>query len=156
VFISQGRTMVWFYDLHYREKKFTIMCCSIRRNELYTGISNSGCLLSGTCCQKLSVEWHWLKFFEPDFLAFWSVLFLQQTSLQQTVSKANWTAITDTLTLNPFTRNTKHGFSSWKWSNLAWDSSSSLTIYFSIFLFLFILFLFSITCIPVTAGGIMG
>jgi len=28
--------------------------------------------------------------------------------------------------------NAKYGFNSWKWSNLAWDSSSSLTIYFSI------------------------
>jgi len=25
-------------------------------------------------------------------------------------------------------RNAKHGFDSWKWSNLAWNSSSSLTI----------------------------
>ena len=30
-----------------------------------------------------------------------------------------------------FTRNTKHGFNSWKWSNLAWTFSSRLTIYFS-------------------------
>jgi len=30
-----------------------------------------------------------------------------------------------------FTRNTKHGFHSWKWSNLAWTFSSRLTIYFS-------------------------
>jgi len=46
--------------------------------------------------------------------------------------RANWTDITDTSTLNGFTRNAKHGFSSWKWSNLAWNSSSSLKIYFSI------------------------
>jgi len=46
---------------------------------------------------------------------------------------ANWAAITDTLTLIGFTRNTKHGFNSWKWSNLAWNPSTSLTIYFSIF-----------------------
>jgi len=48
---------------------------------------------------------------------------------------ANWTDITDTSTLNGFTRNAKHGFSSLNWSNLAWNSSSSLTIYFSIFPF---------------------
>ena len=45
---------------------------------------------------------------------------------------ANWTVISDTLTMNGFKRNAKYGFNSWKWSNLAWDSSSSLTIYFSI------------------------
>ena len=31
-----------------------------------------------------------------------------------------------------FTRNAKHGFNSWKWSNLYWNSSSSITIYISI------------------------
>jgi len=31
---------------------------------------------------------------------------------------ANWTAITDTLTLNGFARNAKHGFDSCKWSTL--------------------------------------
>jgi len=46
---------------------------------------------------------------------------------------ANWTAINDTLTLNGFTRNTKHGFNSWKWLNLAWTSSCSPTICFSMF-----------------------
>ena len=45
---------------------------------------------------------------------------------------ANCTAVTDTLALNGFTRNAKHGFDSWKWSNLARNSSSSLTIYLSI------------------------
>jgi len=34
--------------------------------------------------------------------------------------------------LNEFTRNAKHGLNSWKWPNLAWNSSSSLKIYFSI------------------------
>jgi len=45
---------------------------------------------------------------------------------------ANWTAITDTSTLNGFARNAKHGFDSWKWSNLAWNFSSGFEIYFSI------------------------
>ena len=45
----------------------------------------------------------------------------------------NWTAITDTLTVNRFTRNAEHDFNSWKWSHLAWNSSSSFTIYFGIF-----------------------
>jgi len=39
------------------KKNFTAICCAIRRNELYTGILNSGYSLSGTCRQKLSV-WH--------------------------------------------------------------------------------------------------
>jgi len=37
-----------------------------------------------------------------------------------------------TLTMNGFTKNTKHGFHSWEWSNLAWRSSTCLTIYFCI------------------------
>ena len=45
---------------------------------------------------------------------------------------ASWTATTNTLTLNGLTRNAKRGLNSWKWPNLAWNSSSSLTIYFSI------------------------
>jgi len=45
---------------------------------------------------------------------------------------ANWTANTNTLTLNGFARSAKHSFDSWKWSNLAWNFSSGLKIYFSI------------------------
>ena len=37
-----------------------------------------------------------------------------------------------TLTLNGFTRNVKHGFNSSKCSNLAWNSSNSLKMYFNI------------------------
>jgi len=37
-----------------------------------------------------------------------------------------------TLTLNGFTRNAKHCFNFCKWSNLAWNSSSSLAIYFCV------------------------
>ena len=35
-----------------QRKKFTAICCAIHRNKLYTGILNSGYLLSGTCRQK--------------------------------------------------------------------------------------------------------
>jgi len=35
-----------------------------------------------------------------------------------------------TLKMNGFTRNAKHGFNSWKWSNLAWSSSNTVTIFF--------------------------
>jgi len=48
-------------------KKFTAICCAIHRNESNTGILNSGYLLSGTCRQKLSVQWHWPKFFLSRF-----------------------------------------------------------------------------------------
>ena len=44
------------------------------------------------------------------------------------------------LTMNGFTRDAKHGFSSWKWSNLAWNSSSSVTIYFILFRFVVLQF----------------
>jgi len=45
---------------------------------------------------------------------------------------ANWTAITDTSTLNGSARSAKHIYNTWKWSNLAWNSCSSLTMYFCI------------------------
>jgi len=49
----------WFDFTNFiTEQKITATCCAIRRNGLYTGILNSGYLLSGTCRQKLSVEWH--------------------------------------------------------------------------------------------------
>jgi len=112
VFVFQSCAMVWFYELTYREKKFTAIC-ALHRNELHTGIFNSGYLLSGTCRQKLSVFLHFGQFY------FYS---------RQVCNKR---FITDTLTLNGFTRNAKHGFNFWKWSNLAWNSSSSFTIYFS-------------------------
>jgi len=33
--------MAWCHELHYREKEFTVICCAIHRNDLYTGILNS-------------------------------------------------------------------------------------------------------------------
>jgi len=41
--------------------------CRRHRNELYTDLLSSGYLLSGTCCQKLTVEWHCLKLFKARF-----------------------------------------------------------------------------------------
>ena len=121
MFIFQGCTMVWFHELHYREKTFTAICCAIHRNELYTGIINFGFLLSGTCRQKLSVEWHWLKFvLSQIFLHFGQFYFYSRQACNKRL--AIWKAITDTLTLNGFTRNAKHGFNSWKWSNLTWNA----------------------------------
>jgi len=104
-----------------QRKEITAICCAVRRNGLYTGILNSGYSLSepvarNTCRVALTKVC-----FEPDFFAFVCYKRL-----------ANWT---DTLTLNGFTRNAKHGFNSWKWSNLAWNFSNSLAIYFSIFPF---------------------
>ena len=65
-------------------------------------------------------------FFIQIFLHFGQFYFCSR----QVCSKwlTNWTAI-DIITLNGFTRNAKHGFDSWKSSNLAWNSSSSLTLY---------------------------
>ena len=103
VFVFQGCTMVWFYELHYREKQFTAICCAIHRNELHTDILNSGYLLSGTCCRKLSVC------LTHIFLHFGQFYFY---SIQVCDKRL-------------------HGFNSWQWSNLAWNSST-LTIYFSI------------------------
>jgi len=124
-------SQVWFYELHNRAKKVTPIYCAIHRNELHTGILNSGYLLSGTCGQKLSVEWHWLKFILTQiFLHFGQFIFYSRHVCDKRLT--NWTAITHTLTLNGFTRNAKHGFNFWKWSNLAWNSSSSFTIDFSI------------------------
>jgi len=107
-----------------QRKKFTAICCALHKNELHTSILNSGYLLSGTCRQKLSV------FFTQIFLHFGQFYFYSRQVCHKRL--ANWAAITDTLTLNGFTRNARHGFNSWKWSNLAWNSCSSLTIYFSI------------------------
>ena len=103
--IFQGSTMVWFYELHHREK-IRSSWCAIHRNELYTGILNSAYLLSGTCHQKKSVECRMAL----------TKVFLSQISLhfrqfyfysRQVCNKrlANWTAITvtDTLTFNGFT-----------------------------------------------------
>ena len=80
---------------------------------------------------EISVEWHWLKFvFSQIFLHFGQFYFYSRQVCYKRL--ANWT---DTLTLSGFTRNAKHGFNSWKWSNLAWNFSNSLAIYFSIFSF---------------------
>jgi len=80
--------------------------------------------------QKLNVEWHWLTFFEPDFLAFWSVLFLQQTSLWRTVSELD--SHHRCINIEGIYKEFQAWFYSWKWWNMAWNPSSSLTIYFSI------------------------
>jgi len=63
------------------------MCCAKYRNESYTGLFNSGYLLSGTCRHRSTVEWHWLKFLNPGHLEFRSVSFVQQTNLWQTVGE---------------------------------------------------------------------
>ena len=120
------RVARWFDFANFitEKKELTAICCALRRNELHTGILNCGYRFFGTCRQKLSV------FSTQIFLYFGQFYFYTR----QVCSKrlANWTTITDTLTLNGFTRNAKHGFNSWKWSNLTWNFSSSFTIYFSI------------------------
>jgi len=65
--------------------------------------------------------------FEPDFFAFRSVLLLQQTSLLQTVSELD-----RYINIEWIYKECKAWFNSWKWSNLTWNFSNSLTIYFNI------------------------
>jgi len=73
-------------------------------------------VFSGICCQKLSVEWHWLK------------LFLEAVSFVSTADKFvtnGWLLGQPSLialTMTGFTRYAKYGFHFWKWSNLAWSS----------------------------------
>jgi len=122
--------MVWFYELHYRETKLVAICRAVYRNELYTGLLYSGYLLFGTSWQKLTVEWHWLHFFRARFFSISASLI---SAAVKCVTNGWWTGQPSptTLTLNGFTRNAKLQ-SSWKCSNLAWNFSSSLKIYFSI------------------------
>jgi len=64
------------------EKKITAICCATHKNELYTGIFKFWIFtfwnLSPEIKRRLALN---KVFFYPDFLAFRSVLFLQQTSL---------------------------------------------------------------------------
>jgi len=120
--------MAWFCEL-FTWKKITGLCWPTHGNRLYTGILNSGCLLFGTCRQKLSVQWQWLKFcLSKIFLHFGQFCFYRKQLCNKLL--ANWTAITETLSLNGFTRNTKHGLT--LGNGQMWNFSSSLTIYFSI------------------------
>ena len=126
--------MVWFYELHYREKKFTEICCAVHRNELYTGILNFGFLLSGTCRQKLSVEWHWLKcVLSQIFLHFGQFYLYSRQACNKRL--ANWTAIIDTLTWNGFTRNTKHGFTVTRGNGQIWLGTSLVVLQFILVFF---------------------
>jgi len=59
--IFWGCTMVWFYELHYREESHSNMLWCIQK--WVVPRSFKLWMFSGTCCQKLSVESHWLKFF---------------------------------------------------------------------------------------------
>jgi len=112
------RVARWFYfaNVITENKKFTAICGAIHRNELYTGI-----------LMQSGIDY---CFFSQILLRFGQLYFYSRQVFNKRLT--SWTVITDTLTLNRFTRNEKHGFNSWKWSNLAWSSSSSLTIYFNI------------------------
>ena len=87
-------------------------------------------LLSITCRQKSTVEWHWLIFFRAR-----SWISVSSISAADKFVTNGWQTgqpSPTTLTLNGFTRNAKHCFNFCKWSNLAWNSSSSLAIYFCV------------------------
>jgi len=117
------RVARWFDFTNFiTEKKnhSNMLCYRPHSNELYTGMLNSGYFLPWTCSLKLSVERYWLKFFLSQIFLHFGQFYPYS---RQVCSKGldNWTAITDTLTLNGFSRNAKHGFDSWKWPNLAWN-----------------------------------
>jgi len=129
-----------FPGLHYglilrtslqRNKIRSSICGTVHRNELYTALLYSGYLLPGTCCRKSTVKWHWLKFFRARFFCISARLI---SAAVKCVTNGRWTGqpSPNTVTLNGFPRNAKHGFNSWKCSDLAWNSSSRLKIYFSI------------------------
>jgi len=64
--------MILFCELHYREQKIhSNMWCYTQKWVIHW---------------HFNAEWHWLLFFQPDFIAFRSAVFLQQTSFQQTVN----------------------------------------------------------------------
>ena len=112
-----------------QRKKITAICWPTHGNGLYTGILNSGYLLFGTCRQKLSVQWQWLKFcLSKIFLHFGQFYFYRRQVCNKRL--AIWTAITETLTLNGFTRNAKHGLT--LGNSQIWNFSCSLTVYFGI------------------------
>ena len=69
MFIFQGCTMVWFYELHYKEKiiQCNMLCYTLKWVIHWYFKFWVAYLLSGTCRQKLSVEWHWLKFLLSRF-----------------------------------------------------------------------------------------
>ena len=122
----------WFDFTNFiTEKKITSICCAIHRNELYTGIFKFWVFTFWNLSPEIKCRVALTKFFLSQiFLHFGQFYFNSGQVCNKRL--ANWTAITDTLTLNGFTRNAKHRFNSWKWPNVAWNFSSSLTIYFSI------------------------
>jgi len=88
-------------------------------------------LLCGTCCQKLIAEWHWLKFLKSQiFLHFGQFNFCSSQVCDKRL--VNWTAIIDYINTEWIYKERKAWFNSWKCPNLAWNSSSSLKIYFSV------------------------
>jgi len=126
MYICYGYTMIWFYELHYRELKLTAICCAEYRNESCTGLLKSRYLLSGTFRQIPTVEWHLLKIVWSQILHFRHFHFYSRQVCNKRLAKRA------TLTLNGFAKNAKYGFNSCKSSNLAWKSSSSLAIYFCV------------------------
>jgi len=116
--------MVWFYELHYREKKSQMSWC-IQKLVVHRSF-------------KLWVFWNLWP--EISCRVALSKVFLEPVSFISTADKFvtnRWRTgqpSLTTLTMNGFTRMAKHGFDSWKWSNLAWSSSgSAVTIYFCSF-----------------------
>jgi len=111
----------FIYELHYREKK-SQQYVMLNAEMGYTLGFQILDICSLEPVARNSVEWHCLKFvLSQIFLHFGQFYFYSRQACYKRL--ANWT---DILTLNRFTRNAKHGFNSWKWSNLAWNFSNSL------------------------------
>jgi len=122
--------MVWFYELHYREKNHSNMLCYTQKWVMHWYFK-----FWVFTCWNLSPEIKCRVALTKVFLSQILLHFGQFYFYRRQVCNnrwANWTAITDTLTLNGFARNAKHGFNSWKWSSLALNISNSLTIYLNI------------------------
>ena len=114
--------MIWYCELHCRGKK------EQQHVVLYT---EKSCAL---VFQILGIFWNLWP--EINCRVALTKVFLKPVSFvsaaEKFVTKGQRTGQPSltTLTMNGFTKNGKHCFNFWKWSNLAWNSCTTLAIYF--------------------------
>jgi len=114
--------MVWFYELHYREKmsqQYVVLYAEMSCTQVFQIVGIFWNLWPEINCRVALTK----AFSEPDSFVSTADKFVANGWRTGQPSPI-------TLTMNGFTRNAKHGFNSCKWSNLAWSSSNSVTIYF--------------------------
>ena len=116
------------YDVHYKEKKLSAQYVVLNRKMSRTLVFRSGYSLSGTCRQNVTVEWRWLKIFMARSFCI-SVSFV---STADKFVKSGWRTGRPSPTTVTFNWIHSIIFNFCMWSNLAWNSSSSLAIYFCI------------------------